>query len=192
MVPSTLTSATPGSVRAGASSSRRRALDAGGHGAHVLLGKQGEALTRHGAGQRVGHEGGAVHHHSCLAARYGVGHLAGGHHGAQGQVAASEPFAHGHYVGLHSGPLPRKGAACAPEAGGYLVEDEVDAVAVAQFAGFAQILRMVKPHASCALHHRLKDHGGYLAPFLFEQIGQGAMSAGSHSPSKRLRGCGTK
>ena len=62
---------------------------------------------------------------------------------------------------------------CAAEAGGDLVEDQQDVVAVADRTEIDQIPRVVEPHATRALHHGFDDHGrqlvGVLGQLLLER-----------------------
>ena len=53
-----------------------------------------------------------------------------------------------------------KQLAGAAKAGGDLIGNQQNALAVAHPANTPQPFRMVHPHSACALHNRLQDHGG--------------------------------
>ena len=57
--------------------------------------------------------------------------------------------------------LPSEKPSGAPESCGDLIEYKIDSVFIAQSARLDKILRMIKPHASRALYHRLKNQRSY-------------------------------
>ncbi len=71
--------------------------------------------------------------------------------------------------GSTPGVLPGEETAGTPESGGYLVENQQYAVAVAQIAQAPQILGTVEPHAAGTLHDGLEDKCGKLARVLGKQ-----------------------
>ena len=66
--------------------------------------------------------------------------------------------------------FPCETAPGAPESGGDFVEYEIDSIFIAQFPCFAQILRMIEPHASGSLHDRFEYKCGYLPVLFLQQI----------------------
>lgn len=62
----------------------------------------------------------------------------------------------------------------ASEAGGDFIGDEQDVQFVAKKAQFAEILRMIEPHAAGALHDGFYDDGGDALAFPLKQFPHGA------------------
>ena len=82
-----------------------------------------------------------------------------GHHSAHGYGAVGQALGHAHQVGSDAEGLRRKGRAGAAEAGDDLVEDQQDAVPVADLAQALQVALRRHQHAGTA-GHGLDDDGG--------------------------------
>ena len=80
----------------------------------------------------------------------------------------------------------------AAEAGGDLVEDQQDVVAVADRAQVDEIPRVVEPHAARALHDGFDDHGGQfvgvLGQLLLERLAVGGVVLGGYLGRELLVG----
>ncbi len=100
----------------------------------------------------------------------------GGHHRGQRQIAAGQALGQTQKIGSDAGLLVREEGAGATEADHDLVADQMDAVAVARFAGQAQIMRIVHDHPAGPLHQRFDD-----------ERGQGFMVCGQIGVQRRRR-----
>ena len=85
-----------------------------------------------------------------------------GQHGAHGQ-AVGQRLGHGHDVRGHAQLFVGEQGAGAAHAGLHLVEDEQQAVAIAECADRPQVVRVQRPDAAFALQ-RLTEHGAGLGP----------------------------
>ena len=114
------------------------------------------------AGEGIGHVGGAVHECARRTGGNRVRHLLRGERGGERQMAARERLADGHDVGRDARARVRPAGARPVAAGGDFVEDEQDAVFVAEAAHFAQVGGMVEVHRVRGLEDGLADERGNL------------------------------
>mmetsp|Transcript_6064 Transcript_6064/g.24216 ORF Transcript_6064/g.24216 Transcript_6064/m.24216 type:complete len:373 (+) Transcript_6064:1199-2317(+) len=136
-------------------------LHAGGAGQQVAVGVGVQRGQAGGAGQRVGRVGVAVKELDQV--------LGPGHEGvvdlllredrAHRHAAVGDALGHGHQVGRDAEGLRAERVAGAAEAGDDLIEDQQDAVLVADLAQPLQIALRRNQHAGGA-GHRLDDDGG--------------------------------
>ncbi len=124
-------------------------------------GAAGQGVT--GVGMRVQEAAGDV------AAVEGLVDFITRHHQRQRQVAAADALGKAQEVRPHAGLLASEEGAGAAAADGDFVEDQMDPMAVAQFAHQLQVQRIVHRHAGGALHQRLDDDGGDLVATFIEQ-----------------------
>ena len=106
-------------------------------------------------GQRIAAEGGAVDA-GGHADRRSVGRKAGAH-----REAAADALGDRHQVGLDAGPFIGEQLAGPADAALHLVEDQQQAMLVAELAQPLQRLRGEWPDAALALHRLDQDRGGF-------------------------------
>ncbi len=140
----------------------------------ALLLEHGEALQGDATGQRVAHEGGAVHEGmQRRLADEGVVYPVGGQGGRMAEVTAGQALGEHHDVRRHAGMVGGKQLAGATEAGGHLVEHQQHVELVAQLPRAAQIERRGHVEAAGGLQQRLHQQRGDLAVVAFEHAAQG-------------------
>ena len=113
-----------------------------------------------GAGQGIGHEGGAVHQHAGRSGGDGLGDCFMGDRGGEGDVAAGQGLAETKDVGDDVDEIHGEHPPGAAKARGDFVEDQQDAVGVAQGAQAGQIGGVIEAHPARALNHGFEDEGG--------------------------------
>ncbi len=170
MAPSTRTSATCGNWRAGSSS----CFNCASMRSHLLLpvvfgrGEQRHRCTCYGACQWIPHKGGSVHKHLRGVVGDGIRYFVRRQYGGKRHVAARQRLAYAHDVWFYSGMFPGKQFSGASEARRYFIEDKQQTMFPAYLCRFAQILRMVEPHAACTLHHGFEDKRCQFVGMLFD------------------------
>ena len=120
-----------------------------------------------------------------LLVHEGVVNLAGGHHRPQRHGAVGHLLGHRHDVGRHAEKLRAAVLAHAAKAGDDFIEDQQDAVLIANLAQALQIALGRHDHARRA-SHRLDDHGGDVGGVvqldeLEQLIGQRHAARGGHA-----------
>jgi len=131
--------------------------------------KQVQAGPRHRTGQSIGHKGWPVHEHPAVTAD-AFGHLTAAHGGGQSKHSAGKGLAAAKNVWADAGPLSCEHLARAPETCGNFIKDKQGISIATQLRQPAQIVWMIKPHAPCPLHHRLKNDRSDFFPVLLQHL----------------------
>ena len=176
---------------AGARPRRSRSSMRADVGGVVVRRQQVEAGVGDGAGERVPHEGRAVHHRAGGGVAHPLRHLGRAEGGGEGEVAAGQRLAHADDVGALLEAVLRERAAGAPEAGGDLVVDHQRAVLAGEPAEVVDAAGRPGAHAAGALEQRLDDHGRDLVGVLLEQV-RDLGGPARRSPRRRVGGSGAK
>ena len=87
-------------------------------------------------------------------------HLTGGEGGGEGHGAAGQRFAETQNIRRNPRVLAGEQLTGSTKAGGDLIGDQQDALAIAHPADPPEPLGVVHPHAARALNNRLEDHRG--------------------------------
>ena len=119
--------------------------------------QQVQAGQRGAAGQRIAHEGRAVHEQARVALADDPAHLGCSERRGQTHVAAGQGLAQAHDVGRNRCVLAGEQPAGAAKTGGDFVQYQQHAVLVAQPPRLAHIIGAVEVHSACSLHHRLHN-----------------------------------
>ena len=133
-------------------------------GQEIRLQRETQRRDAHRHAERIAAIGRAMR-----ARRHALGRFGGGETRAE-RKAAADPLGDRHDVGRDAQPIISEQLAGAPNAGLDFVEDQKQAVLVAQFAQAAQEFRRQHAHAALALHRLDQDGGGLMRDRRFHQL----------------------
>ena len=136
----------------------------------VGLDQQLDTRDGYRAGQRIGHERGAMHEHSRLPLVDRVTDFGGSQGGGKTHVTPGQRLAHAHDIRRYVGMLAGKQLAAATKAGRNFVGNKQYIVTIAKRARACQIVRRIKIHAAGSLNHGFQDQRGDLAMILLQQL----------------------